>query len=138
MKFDFMDVETAFEYVSSSPMFVSWAVLCKKTGTILYDNQVEKTGDFIYGETGDDDCEHIPHKNELGLGRDLAFRFVQDYLPDEMDRVEFFFTKKGAYARFKSLLDSQDLLERWYEFEYEEQARALKAWCRENGVELER
>jgi hypothetical protein len=55
------------------------------------------------------DCEAmvaIPHKNDLDLGQSLVFEFVASTLPDEYDRVRDIFRHRGAYGRFKDLLDS--------------------------------
>ena len=35
-------------------------------------------------------------------------------MPDKIAAVSGYFRKRGAYARCKDLLESHDLLERWY------------------------
>jgi hypothetical protein len=77
----------------------------------------------------------IPHKTELGLGRDLVLWFVEEIIPDQLDDVADFFQKRGAYARFKALLAEEGLLQQWYQFEQEAAEQALKNWCEENGVQ---
>ena len=47
----------------------------------------------------------IPHKNELDLGKNIVMRFVIEFMPDDIYRVENIFKRKGAYSRFKSLLE---------------------------------
>ena len=76
----------------------------------------------------------IPHKNDLGLGRDLALRFAEERLPESYALVEGYFHKKGAYGRFKDLLSRKGQLEAWYEYEQLENERALRAWADENGL----
>lgn len=79
----------------------------------------------------------IPHKNDLGLGSDLALRFaVQELLPGLYERVERFFRHRGAYARFKELLASESCLEKRDAFEAESTERALRNWCTENDINL--
>ena len=60
--------------------------------------------------------KEIPHKNDLDLGQALVFEFAASHLPDEYDRVRDIFRRRGAYGRFKDLLDSKGLLETWYRF----------------------
>jgi hypothetical protein len=63
-------------------------------------------------------------------------RFVAQALPACYDQAEGFFRRQGAYARFKDLLDREDVLERWFAFEADAVESALKQWCAENGLEL--
>lgn len=39
-------------------------------------------------------------------------------------------------ARYKVLLESKGQLEAWYEFENKATEKALRNWCKENGIEL--
>jgi hypothetical protein len=57
-------------------------------------------------------------------------------MPGDYDTVADFFARRGAYARFKDLLQRRGMLERWYEFEERATDAALLAWCEENGVQL--
>ena len=78
----------------------------------------------------------IPHKNELDLGRALVIEFTEKYLPEEVDKVNLFFRRKGAYSRYKDFLERRGLLKDWYEFENERQTAVLREWCRENNIEI--
>lgn len=78
----------------------------------------------------------IPHKNELDLGKALVIKFTSEYLPEELDRVYLIFRRKGAYSRYKDLLERKGVLENWYEYENKRQNEALKEWCRENNIEI--
>ena len=86
-------------------------------------------------ETSDRYIE-IPHKNELDLGNRLAFRFVQDRLPDRYTEVVAIFRRRGAYTRFKELLAADGCLEEWYAFEAKSTERALREWCKANEIHL--
>ena len=57
-------------------------------------------------------------------------------LPGWYTRVEEFFRHRGAYARFKELLASEECLEKWYAFQAESTEVALKSWCAENEIEV--
>ncbi len=62
--------------------------------------------------------------------------FVEEALPDEWNRVAEMFRRKGAYGRFKPLLQDRGALERWYAFEAAATERALKDWCELNDIPL--
>jgi hypothetical protein len=72
----------------------------------------------------------------LGLGRRLALAFAEKECPADYETVVHFFQRRGAYSRFKELLQTRDLLERWYDFENQATDAALCAWCVENDIEV--
>ena len=78
----------------------------------------------------------LPGKRELGLGKRLALRFVEEQAPALLSQAEEIFRHKGAYARYKDLLVSQGALERWYEYEAAATKNALLEWCAEHEVEV--
>jgi hypothetical protein len=78
----------------------------------------------------------LPHKNDLDLGSKLALSFTEQQLPREFGRVLGYFHKRGAYSRFKELLQDRGVLENWYAFEKDATERALKQWCDEHEIEL--
>ena len=84
-----------------------------------------------------DQCIEIPHKNDLGLGKNLVFEFVEEYLPNDYERVRQMFRRKGAYSNYKALLERRGLLEKWYDIENSREEQALRRWCKENEIELE-
>jgi hypothetical protein len=47
------------------------------------------------------------------------------------------FSRRGAYRRYKDLLEQKGLLDEWYDFEQQRTRQALLDWCEENGIELE-
>jgi hypothetical protein len=80
----------------------------------------------------------VPHKNDLDLGRDLVFSFINATAPDLHEQVHEIFRKKGAYSRFKDLLQRRRLLEHWHDYERAETREALAQWATENGLNTER
>jgi hypothetical protein len=46
------------------------------------------------------------------------------------------FQRRGAYARFKDLLDREGLLDQWYAYETAVTERALRAWCERVGLQV--
>jgi hypothetical protein len=73
----------------------------------------------------------IPHKHDLDLGTDLA-----EALPDQFTRIEGFFQRRGAYARFKDLLAAEGRLDDWYAFEAKCTETALRSWCERNNITI--
>lgn len=77
----------------------------------------------------------VPHKAELGLGRSLALRFVEEHLPHERDSVREYFRGRGAYSKFKSLLARAGQLDAWHHYEQAATEAALGEWCRDTLVQ---
>ena len=78
----------------------------------------------------------VPNKSELGLGRPLATRFASTYLPDDEDTVWEYFRKRGAYSRFKDLLERRGMLQQWFDYEQQQVDLELRAWCEEQGISV--
>ena len=132
----FTDIQDAFFFVSSAGYGMHSVILNKSTGRLYFRAD---TGDL--DEISDEDLDwemsiEIPHKSDLGLGQELVFEFVEKYLPDDLHQVRFFFRKRGAYHRFKSLLATKGLLQNWFEFENQREELALRQWCKVNEIEL--
>jgi hypothetical protein len=83
-----------------------------------------------------DNYIEVPDKRLLNLGRALVMAFVEEASPRDFQRVAGFFQRRGAYARFKDLLDDRGLLRRWYDFENQAEKEALQAWCAENEIPM--
>jgi hypothetical protein len=135
MPIKFRDIEDAFFFVSMGEMYMNSAILCIETGEIFYISDFGDS-DELPEDIDDDNDKYIeiPHKNELDLGKPLVLEFSAMYLPDNLEKVNSFFHKKGAYSRFKNLLESKGLLDKWYAFEKAEQENALMEWIKENNI----
>jgi 3-hydroxybutyryl-CoA dehydratase len=135
VKFD--SLERAFMFVNSGADLTHQAILCRKTGKIHHISDALSFEDEIPPEKyEDEDCIEIPGKNFLDLGHRLVFDFVEEYLPGQSDRVRNIFRSRGAYGRFKDLLDNHGLLKQWQKFEDIREAEALREWCRQNDIVL--
>jgi hypothetical protein len=58
------------------------------------------------------------------------------HLPDEPEKIEAIFRRKGAYSKFKALLESNGTTEEWYEYESSAQEKVLREWCKESEIEI--
>jgi len=132
----FDDIENAFFFVSMGQMYMHNAYLCKETGEIFYNSDMVDSDELPEDIDDPDKYISIPHKNELDLGKALVIEFASEFLPEELNKVYSIFRRKGAYSRYKDLLESKGVLEDWYKFEDERQKAALKEWCRKNKIEI--
>jgi hypothetical protein len=132
------DLELAFEFVSSSAHEENRAYLCKQTSKIYWRSDL--LGDEEEGLPDDvedsDQYIEIPHKKELGLGKPLVLDFARQFLPDDFEKVRQIFRQRGAYSRFKDLLEYRKAVDLWHEFEAKREEEALRAWCEENSIEI--
>lgn len=135
-KIRFRELLEAFEFVGFGTEFEHSAYIDRDSGAIFcVSSEIELEGVPDDLETSDRYVA-VPHKNDLNLGRDLALSFIDEAISREYDTVAGFFRKKGAYGRFKDLLDARNLLERWYAFETQETEKALRAWCQANDITI--
>lgn len=136
MKIKFKDIEEAFDFVSFGFYGDHSAVLDKSTGQIYWDSDSGDLHEIPEEILESDDVVEIPHKNDLGLGTQLVFNYVRYNIPDDHERVQDIFSKRGAYARYKEFLESKGLLQSWHDFENKAHEKALREWCNNNGIEL--
>ena len=135
MPIKFSDIEDAFFFVSMGEMYMNSAILCIETGQIFYISDFGDSDELP--EDIDDDPDKyidIPHKNELDLGKSLVLEFSAMHLSDNFEQINSFFHKKGAYSKFKKLLEGKGLIDKWYTFEEAEQKNALMEWIKENDI----
>jgi ribonuclease BN (tRNA processing enzyme) len=137
MIFKLDDIEEAYIFASMGSDFVSYAMLCRDTGKIYYVSEAADMDEAPEEGFDEDACIEIPDKRELNLGKYLVFEFVEQTVPEVYDRVRQIFRNRGAYARYKDLLDNMGLLQRWHDFENQRQKEALRDWCLRNDIELE-
>ena len=132
----FEDLLLAFGWVGGE--YGNEAYVCRQTGEIHYysgfgDNEEPLPEDINDAEK----YVALPDKRDLGLGKPLALQFAELSLPDDIERVTRIFSRSGAYASFKDLLEHRALLDQWYEFEGASQERELRKWCEIEGIEIE-
>ncbi|MBV8105015.1 MAG: hypothetical protein JO223_10410 [Hyphomicrobiales bacterium] len=84
-----------------------------------------------------DDYIAVPGPRDLDLGSRLVMRFADDVMSDHADEIATIFSRKGAYGRFKDFLVRHGALDQWYEYEAAAREKALRAWCADNGLEVE-
>ena len=126
----------AFEWISAGESIGDCkAFVSRVTGEVYW------AGEGVEEELPDDINDGslyiaVPKKSGLELGRSLALRFAEESLPDSYDTIHDYFRKRGAYARFKSLLERAGKLEAWHQYEQSATESALREWCEANDLVL--
>ncbi len=130
------DIEAAVDFVSMQPYGTNEAWVSVDTGEIFllsgYGDSDELPDDFEQSNR----YLPIPHKNDLDLGNQLVRDFINSEAPSLSRQVDEIFQHKGAYSRFKSVLVSNDLLDRLHEFENERTANVVREWCKVHQLPL--
>jgi hypothetical protein len=133
----FQDLLDAVEFASFGE---TQAIMCRETGQIYW--RSDFSGIDEPDEPLPDDIDNgekyiaIPDKRELGLGKPLALAFAREFLPNDFDEVRYFFSRRGAYRRFRNLLARRNATQRWYDFTAKATERALREWCECNAIEV--
>jgi hypothetical protein len=125
-------LQNAMEWVSGD-FLDNEAYICRQTGKIYWVDgdpgmidEEEEVPEDIHDA---DKYIAVPDKRDLDLGKQLAFDFTSQYLAERYDDVRDMFRAKGAYRRFKDILERKGLLEEWYRYSDERAAKALAEWC---------
>ena len=137
MKISIRDLEDAFLFASAGGMYEAAAYLDRETGDFRYvGTDINETEGVLAEPSGADRLLRVPNKYDLDLGKALVFAFVAEQLPEAEPEVRDIFRHRGAYARFKGLLDDRDQLDAWYEYEHSKTLEALRDWAEAEGIEL--
>lgn len=131
------EISSAFEFVGSSAPMEHSAYISLDTGHIYWASELASMDEELPDDLDTSDRYLVvPHKTELDLGKNLALRFAAQELPDSFEQVASIFRRKGAYGRFKQLLEDNGVLENWYKFEAEVTEKALRDWCAANDIQI--
>jgi hypothetical protein len=131
------DLEEALMFVGAGSGLDTVAWVCRETGAVFWHSddidELEPLPPDI-----DDAARYVavPDKHELGLGKPLALEFARTHLPACYEQVCGMFSRRGAYARFKDLLDRHQSLDAWHRWEEEQTRQALREWCAANDIPL--
>lgn len=134
VKYD--DLLAAYEWVSSSPDD-SEAFVSRVTGNVHWSSSTMELDDELPEDIEDGSVYVVvPNKHDLNLGKDLALTFAEEQLADAYQTVADFFRQRGAYGRFKALLERKDCLKAWYDYEAKATELALREWAAEEGLSI--
>lgn len=131
----FADLLDAFEWVSAMAPMENSAYVSRATAKTYLASRVMALDDELPEDIDDGSLYvAVPHKIDLNLGMNLAISFTEDNLPDSYKDVCGIFRQRGAYGRFKDLLERKGCLDAWYAYEAKSTERALREWCVDNAV----
>ena len=116
MPISFLDVQLAFEFVSSGGIGENEAYLDRQSGKIYWHSECGDNDEELPDDIEDEKYIATPGKMELDLGKPLVLDFAREFLPDDYDEVCHIFSRRGAYRRYKDLMVRRGALERWYDF----------------------
>ena len=134
VKFD--DLLSAFEWVSSS-QDDSEAFVSRVTGDVHWSSSTMGLDERLPEDIEDRSIYvPVPNKHDLNLGKHLALAFAEEQLADSYQAVADFFRQRGAYGRFKDLLERKGLLQAWYDFEAKAIESTLREWATEEGLSV--
>lgn len=133
VKFD--DLLAAFEWVSSSSE--SEAFVSRATGNVHWSSTIMELDEALPEDIDDGSLYvAVPNQHDLNLGKHLALTFAEEMLGDSYQAVARIFHQRGAYGRFKDLLERKSLLQSWYDFEARATETALREWAAEEGLSI--
>ena len=137
MAVKFENVVEGYDMLNSDSEYSSVAYICLETGQVLWRSEDLDGPDELPDDIESDKYIELPRRRDLDLGTRLVMRFADEAAPDHADEIRRIFSRKGAYARFKGYLTGVGLLKRWYEYEEAETEKALREWCKAQGLEVE-
>lgn len=137
-KLTFSELEDAHRWADGGDLdFAAW--ICRRSGKLYLQDESGGTDlDEPLPEDIDDEARYaqVPDARELNLGTPLVFEFAAQYMPDAYDEVRQIFRKRGAYGRFRALIERNGQLQAWYDFQEQATAKALRDWATENGFDV--
>ena len=132
----FEDILAAYEWVSSSP-FDNDAFVSRITGNVHWSSSTIELDDELPEDIEDGSIYvAVPNKHDLNLGKNLALTFAEEQLADSYQTVANIFRQRGAYGRFKDLLERKGYLQAWYDYEANATELALREWAAEQGLSI--
>ena len=130
------DLLLAMEWVSAATYSENRAYVSRETGRIFWDPEAAGLDDELPADVEDESLYvPVPGKNDLDLGQAVVFRFIEANEPDAYEQVRSYFSRKGAYARFKDFLDRRGLLDAWHAYQDAATEAALREWAQGEGFE---
>ncbi len=135
MKYE--DIQFLFDYVGTAHPCERSAFFNRRTGESYLASEYGDSDELPDDLDENADYLEIPHLNDLDLGRNLVFEFVEQCLPSAAEQVYGFFQHAGAYGRFHDLLRQNGLQDDWNKYATARERAAILEWCEENGIDLQ-
>lgn len=133
----FADLELAFGFHNDGDPYDHVVYISRSTGQTYYRSDMSDNDELPEDVEENDDYVEIPHKYDLGLGKELVWDFVDLQIPGLKSKVQRIFSRRGAYGRYKAFLADLELLDAWRRFQDERTKEALLEWCESVGISIE-
>ena len=133
----FSDIEEAYVFVNSGQPYEHTAFISRSTGETYWQSEMSDLDELPEDVAEDENYVEVPHGNDLGLGTRIVWDFVRQFVPELYDQIQGAFSRKGAYSRFKGILERHGSLEKWYEYEEKRTTEALVEWCKTNNLDVD-
>ncbi len=128
----------AFDFVSSRIQGDNVAYVSKDEGEIYYYSELLGLDETRGHDVHSLDYEPVPHRDVLELGRELAFDFVDERLPEQYAAVrDFYADEETAESRFRDTLEAHGLAGEWDEYKTAKIEATLREWCLYKNIELD-
>jgi len=136
---DYTDLELAMQFLTGGDIIGAQACISRETGKVYLVSGDSDLDEEIPEDIDDPDrYAEIPAQRDLDPGKRLVLQFAAGHLPDDYEKVESSFSRKGAYARYKDLLEERGKLEEWYRYEQAAVEEALVEWAEMEGFSVEK
>lgn len=131
------DLLDGLDFSSFDDDFEAGAYVCRETGKV-YCFSAENGFDEDLPEdlTTSGQYVELPSKHDFDLGVPLVMAFVEEVLPEDLETVADYFSRRGAYREYGELLERRGVRERWYAFEAAATQRALREWAQAQGFSV--
>lgn len=133
----YADLESAFVLHNDGDPYDHVVYISRSTGQTYYRSDMSDIDELPEDVEENDDYVEIPHRYDLDLGKELVWEFVDRQIPGLKNKVQGFFSRRGAYSRYKAFLADLELLDAWHQFEDERTKEALLEWCESVGISIE-
>ncbi len=134
----YSEIRMAFDFVSSRSLGENFAYVSRDDGEIYYYSEALGLDETRGHDVHSVGFEPVPHRDALELGRELAFDFVDERLPDQYAAVrDFYADEDTAESRFKDLLEANGLFAEWNEYKAAKVEKFLREWCEQKDIVLE-
>lgn len=137
MKFKYEDIDFAFSFVNAAGIGENEAYIDRSSGKIYWHSDFADNEEELPDDLDDEKYVTVPHKNQLGLGKPLVLEFAHEVMPEYAEEISNIFSKKGAYTKFRNLLERTNYIDQWYAYEAKSNDTALRQWCSENNIEIQ-
>ena len=110
-----------------------------ETGEIEYINDMvmgQDEKEEIYERLDEHGCYQLPSSFDL-RDYDIMEDFISGMPEGVQGRMYSAIQGKGAFRRFKDMVNDMGIEQLWYEFHDDAYKRKAARWCEENGIDYE-